>query len=114
MSLEAGDDALLWKVFLQSLGGQALAWFQKLTSGSVSSFRNLCELFIGHYICHCKQKKDVANLFEMRQAEGERLKDYLMRFSTKMTQVDDCDPRTAAMAFRSGLVATGNFYESLV
>ncbi|KAK1270184.1 hypothetical protein QJS04_geneDACA004452 [Acorus gramineus] len=37
-----------------------------------------------------------------------------MRFSTEMTQVNDCDPRTAAMAFRSRLVATGNFYESLV
>ncbi|KAK1257030.1 hypothetical protein QJS04_geneDACA020568 [Acorus gramineus] len=98
----------------QSLGGQSLAWFWKLPTGSISSFRGLCKMFIGHYICHCKLKIEIANLFGMKQAEGEQLKDYLTRFSTRMTKVDDCDPKTTAMAFHSRLLVSRSFYESLV
>ncbi|KAK1273930.1 hypothetical protein QJS04_geneDACA010876 [Acorus gramineus] len=50
----------------------------------------------------------------MKQAERERLRDYLTRFSVEMTQIESCDPKTATMAFRGGLIPTGHLYESLI
>ena len=37
MILNAGDDRLLYKVFMASLKGLALAWFHKILRGSINS-----------------------------------------------------------------------------
>ena len=41
MTLNAGNDHLLCKVFPVSLQGPALAWFHKLSHNSINSFNKL-------------------------------------------------------------------------
>ena len=51
MTLNAGNDHLLCKVFPASLQGSALAWFQRLPRNSVNSFSELWIVFISQYLC---------------------------------------------------------------
>ena len=46
MILNAGNDRLLWKVFPASLKRPTLAWFHKLSRGSINSFSELWAAFI--------------------------------------------------------------------
>ena len=46
MTLNAGNDRLLCKVFLASLRGSALAWFHKLSHYSINLFNELWAAFI--------------------------------------------------------------------
>lgn len=47
MTLDIGNDALLCKVYLASLQGQALSWFHHLPMNSVDNFQDLSEAFVG-------------------------------------------------------------------
>ena len=51
MTLNAGNDRLLCKVFLASLRGLALAWFHNLPRNSINSFNELWVAFISKYLC---------------------------------------------------------------
>ena len=51
MTLNAGNDRLLCKVFSTSLQGPMLAWFHKLPHNSINSFNELWTAFISQYLC---------------------------------------------------------------
>ena len=51
MTLNAGNDFLLCKLFLASLRGPVLAWFHKLLHNSIKSFNELWTTFISQYLC---------------------------------------------------------------
>ena len=51
MTLNAGNDWLLCKVFPTSLLGPVLAWFHKLLRYSINSFNELWVTFISQYLC---------------------------------------------------------------
>ena len=46
MIMSVGNDRLLCKVFSASLKGPALAWFHKLSRGSINSFSELWVVFV--------------------------------------------------------------------
>ena len=54
MILNAGDDRLLCKVFPVSLKGPALAWFHKLSRGSINSLGDLWVAFVSQYMCSAR------------------------------------------------------------
>ncbi|RVX04697.1 hypothetical protein CK203_024983 [Vitis vinifera] len=41
MTLDIGNDVLLYKVFLVSLHGSTLSWFHRLPQNSINSFHNV-------------------------------------------------------------------------
>ena len=51
MTLNAGDNRLLCKVFPASLKGPALAWFHKLPRRSINLFSDLLVVFVFRYLC---------------------------------------------------------------
>ena len=51
MTLNAGNDHLLYKVFPDSLEGHALAWFHKLLHNSINSLNELWTVFVSQYLC---------------------------------------------------------------
>ena len=59
MTLNAGNDCLLCKVFPASLQGPALAWFHKLPCNSISSFNELWTTFISQYLWSVRQKRNI-------------------------------------------------------
>ena len=51
MTLNAGNDHLLCKVFPVNLQGPTLAWFHKLPRNLINSFNELYTVFISEYLC---------------------------------------------------------------
>ena len=62
MTLDIGNDALLWKVFLASLHGNALSWFHRLLQNFVNTFWDISDTFVGHYICSARHKQNISTL----------------------------------------------------
>ena len=62
MTLNAGNDHLLCKVFLTSLQWPALAWFHKLMRNSINLFTELWTAFISQYLCSVRQKRNISSL----------------------------------------------------
>ena len=61
MTLNVGNDRLLCKVFLASLGGPAPAWFHKLPCNSINLFNELWVAFISQYICSIWKKRNISS-----------------------------------------------------
>ena len=59
MTLNAGNDHMLCKVFLASLRGLTLVWFHKLPCNSINSFNELWTTFISQYLCFVRQKRNI-------------------------------------------------------
>ena len=98
------EDAVQCLAFPSSLRGGALVWFRAIPEGSVDSFFRLSELFIAQYMCFVTQKKNTGDLFALRQMQGEKLRDYMKRFTQLNAQIEDCPSEMAALAFRAGLL----------
>ena len=62
ITLNAGNDRLLCKVFPASLRGLTLAWFHKLPRSSINSFNELWGAFISQYLCLVRQKRNINSL----------------------------------------------------
>ena len=73
MTLDIGNDMLLYKVFPASLQGQALSWFHRLPTNSVDNFRDLSEAFIGQYLCLARHKQNISTLQNIKVQESESL-----------------------------------------
>ncbi|RVW99603.1 hypothetical protein CK203_021507 [Vitis vinifera] len=54
MTLDIGNDILLYKVFLSNFHGSTLSWFHQLPQNSINSFRDVSETFVGHYLCSAR------------------------------------------------------------
>ena len=62
MTLNAGNDHLLCKVFSTNLQGPMLAWFHNLLRNSINSFNELWTVFISQYLCLVRQKRNISSL----------------------------------------------------
>ena len=73
MILNAGDDQLLCKVFQASLKGPTLAWFHKLSRGSINTFGELWAAFVSQYLCSVRQKGNISSLQSILKREDESI-----------------------------------------
>ena len=80
MILKARDDRLLCKVFPASLKGPALAWFHKLSRGSINTFGELWATFVSQYLCSVRQKGNISSLQSFLKREDESIRDFTRRF----------------------------------
>ena len=62
LTLNAGNNHLLCKVFLASLQGPALVWFHKLPRNLISSFNEFWTIFVSQYLCSIRQKRNISSL----------------------------------------------------
>ncbi|CAL8989937.1 unnamed protein product [Prunus brigantina] len=83
---------------------EALIWFRQLKSRPISSFTQLCEMFISQYTFIQKRRKGVMVLINTKQRIKESLKDYLRHFTEEMSTLEECDSHTASLAFREGVI----------
>ena len=80
MMLYGGSDAMHCKLFMSTLTGTTLYWFVSLPDGHVTSFAQFSKLFREQYIVNRAPPPVSYNLFDVRQYQGESLKDFLNRF----------------------------------
>ena len=84
MMLSGGSDAVYCKMFVSTLQGTALEWFVSLPTGHITNFQQFSKIFVEQYIVNKAPSRVSYDLFDIRQYQGESLRDYLNRFGAQM------------------------------
>jgi len=112
MILVGGFDAVRCKLFMSTLIGMAMDWFISLPEGHITSFTQLSRLFREQYLANRAPTPVSYDLFDVKQYQGETLKEYISRFRAQVVKVDTTDEPMIVYAFRKG-VCHGSFSKSL-
>ena len=110
--LVGGSDAVKCKLFMSTLTRMALDWFISLPEGHVTSFAQLSRLFREQYLANRAQAPVSYDLFDVKQFQGETLKEYISRFGAQVVKVSTTEEPMIVYAFRKG-VRPGSFSKSL-
>ena len=103
MELHGYQDPIRCRAFTITLKGPALAWFNRLSSSSISSFRELSIAFVSHFIGALTYKKPSYHLLTIKQNPQVSLRSYLQRFNAESLKVDIPDEKFSITAFIAGL-----------
>jgi len=112
MLLVGGSDAARCKLFMSTLTGMAMDWFISLPEGHITSFAQLSRLFREQYLANRAPTPVSYDLFDVKQFQGETLKEYISRFGAQVVKVGTTDEPMIVYAFRKG-VRPGSFGKSL-
>ena len=113
ITLSAGNDRLLCKVFPANLKGTALAWFHKLPRGSINSFGELWATFVSQYLCSIRQKGNISSLQTILKREDESIRDFTRRFGMDIQQIDAYSMDAVLQNFRRSFGLITPFFQSL-
>ena len=100
------------RAFPTTLKGVAIIWFSRLTSNSISTFKELSAQFTAHFIGEHKYKKSTACLMSIKQQEYETLRSYISHFNKEALSIDKVDDKILMAALTNGL-RNGKFLFSL-
>ncbi|XP_038716504.1 uncharacterized protein LOC120009853 [Tripterygium wilfordii] len=114
MVLWAGQDGLMFKMFLSSLGTTAMKWFHQLPEHSVSSWRELARIFVARFIANSRDPARLNMLFALHLRRGESLRAYVARYSDTYADIEDYDERTVVATFLLGLPRDYKLRQSLM
>jgi len=103
MMLVGGSDAVKCKLFLSTLTGMALDWFISLPEGHITSFAQLSRLFREQYLANRAPAPVSYDLFDVKQFQGETLKEYISRFGAQVVKVGTIEEPMIVYAFRKGM-----------
>ncbi|KAL2237686.1 UNVERIFIED_CONTAM: hypothetical protein Sindi_0960300 [Sesamum indicum] len=106
------SDAAYCKVFRTTLSKRALAWFNQLPAGTISSLEQLVQRFLHHFSMNKKIPKTASYLFTVRQREGETLRDFMQRFVDAVHEVPHVNQELLASIVQQNL-QLGRFKESI-
>ncbi|XP_068474880.1 uncharacterized protein [Phaseolus vulgaris] len=112
MMLVGGSDAVRCKLFMSTLIGMAMDWFINLPKGHITSFTQLSRLFREQYLANRAPPLVSYDLFDVKQYQGETLKEYISRFGAQVVKVGTIDEPMIVYAFRKW-VCPGSFSKSL-
>ena len=113
MVLVGGSDAVRCKLFMSTLTGMAMDWFISLPDGHITSFPQLSRLFREKYLANRAPPPVSYDLFDVKQYQGETLKEYINRFGAQVVKVGTTEEAMIVYAFRKG-VCHGPFCESII
>ena len=91
------------RAFAITLNGPTLAWFNRLPSSSISSFRELSIEFFFHFIGARTYRKLSYHLLTIKQISQESLRSYVQRFNAESLKVDIPNEKFAITTFIVGL-----------
>jgi len=80
MMLVGDSDVVRCKLFMSILTGMAMDWFISLPEGHITSFAQLSRLFREQYLANRAPSPVSYDLFDVKQYQGETLKEYISRF----------------------------------
>ena len=100
--LVGGSDVVRCKLFMSTLTGMAMHWFISLPEGHITSFAQLSRLFREQYLANRVVAPVSYDLFDVKQYQGETLKEYISRFGAQVVKVVTTDESMIVYAFRKG------------
>ena len=112
MTLNAGNDHMLSKVFSANLQGPALAWFHKLPCNSINLFNELWTVFISQYLCSVRKKRNISSLQTIIKLE-ETIRDFTRRFGQTVQHVEVYSMDVVLQNFRRSFAPSTPFFHSL-
>ena len=112
MMLVGGSDVVRCKLFMSTLTGMAMDWFISLPEGHITSFAQLSRLFREQYLANRAPAPVSYDLFDVKQYQGETLKEYISRFGAQVVKVGTTYEPMIVYAFKKG-VCPGSFSKSL-
>ncbi|XP_057451982.1 uncharacterized protein LOC130743768 [Lotus japonicus] len=80
-----------------------MAWFTTLPRGSITNFRDFSSKFLVQFSASKTKQVTIEDLYNVRQSEGETLKQYVKRFSAASVKIEESEPNACARAFKNGL-----------
>jgi len=91
MMLVGGSDAVRCKIFMSTLTGMAMDWFISFPEGHITSFAQLSRIFREQYLANRAPTPVSYDLFDVKQYQGETLKEYISRFGAQVVKVGTTD-----------------------
>jgi hypothetical protein len=113
MALSRHNDALMCKLFPSSLGEVALRWFNQIDRGTISSWDQMAEAFVGRFITNSRRPKGMDALMTMKIGHNESIKNYAARYSETYNDIDGCGEDVAVPTFKLGLPVDSGLHQSL-
>ncbi|XP_038688801.1 uncharacterized protein LOC119987960 [Tripterygium wilfordii] len=113
MALWTNRDGLMCKMFPSSLGTTVIKWFHQLPENSVSSWKELAQIFVARFIANSRDPTTLDTLFALHLRKGESLRTYASRYSNTYADIEDCDVKTAVTTFKLGLPRDHKLWETL-
>ena len=109
MELHGYQDPVRCRAFAITLKGLTLAWFNRLSPASVSSFKELSITFVSHFIGAQMYRKSSYHLLTVKQGPQENWRSYVQRFNSESLRVDIPDEKFTITAFiaRLGIQSKG-------
>ncbi|XP_057426078.1 uncharacterized protein LOC130719466 [Lotus japonicus] len=80
-----------------------MAWFTTLPRGSITNFRDFSSKFLIQFLVSKVRQVTIDDLYNLRQFEGETLKQYMAHYNATSVKIEDSEPRACALAFKNGL-----------
>ena len=114
MEVLGASEEVMARCFPLYLKDLAAMWFRQLGEGSIRTWRELVEKFLGQFRVHVKRPKNVMTLTSVKQRMDESLRAFLTRFSAAVASVDRPDPSMVLMAAVSGVKENSDFKVSLI
>ncbi|GMH26975.1 hypothetical protein Nepgr_028818 [Nepenthes gracilis] len=87
LSLQGLEDSAMCRCFLLTLKGDARIWFHHLPSGTISSFRELTDLFLTQYASSRREEKQSWHLSHIKQKQGENPRRFLDHFVAEVRRI---------------------------
>ncbi|XP_057418668.1 uncharacterized protein LOC130712871 [Lotus japonicus] len=103
MLISASSGTVKCRMFPATFKGTAIAWFTTLPRGSITNFRDFSSKFHVQFSASKTKQVTIEDLYNVRQSEGETLKQYVKRFSAASVKIEESEPHACARAFKNGL-----------
>lgn len=100
--LKESKDAIICKLFPQSLKCSALKWFYQLALGSVGTFKEMTKVFLENYSANINKGTTPGELRTIIQQPGESLRNYIKRLSKAVAEIPNCDDTNAPFCTQEG------------
>ncbi|XP_028053951.1 uncharacterized protein LOC114258244 [Camellia sinensis] len=99
MIFHACPGEIIFRVFPVTLKESVRLWFSQLPSDSVTTFQQLSDSFLSHFIGAQHQRHPATQLLNIRQTDGESLRSFITCFNSKALQVEENDDKVILTAF---------------
>jgi hypothetical protein len=100
-------------MFPSSLGEVALRWFNQIERGTIGSWNQMAETFVGRFITNSRRREGLDTLMKIKLGDSESLKNYSARFWETYNDIDSCAEDTTVQSFKLGLPPDSGLRQSL-
>ncbi|XP_019259943.1 PREDICTED: uncharacterized protein LOC109237980 [Nicotiana attenuata] len=95
--------SILLKTFGETLTRGALTWYSQLPARSIGTFEEITDKFVTAHVGAKKVEAKVNDIFAIKQAPGEGLRDFVARFNRVRMTLPNVSEGMAVAASQSGL-----------